>query len=99
MMEQSGLLKEKKTDIKSLTLPELTAEMEAMGEKKFRAGQLYQWMHQKLAGDYEEMTNIPAALKENAGRDLPILPWSASGNRSQRSMEQGNICSDCLTVM
>ena len=64
MMEQSGLLTEKKTDIKSLTLPELTAEMEAMGEKKFRAGQLYQWMHQKLAGDYEEMTNIPAALKE-----------------------------------
>ena len=63
MMEQSGLLTEKKTDIKSLTLPELTAEMEAMGEKKFRAGQLYQWMHQKLAGDYEEMTNIPAALK------------------------------------
>ena len=37
MMEQSGLLTEKKTDIKSLTLPELTAEMEAMGEKKFRA--------------------------------------------------------------
>ena len=64
MMEQSGLLTEKKIDIKSLTLPELTAEMEAMGEKKFRAGQLYQWMHQKLAGDYEEMTNIPAALKE-----------------------------------
>lgn len=64
MMEQSGLLTEKKTDIKSLTLPELTAEMEAMGEKKFRAGQLYQWMHQKLAEDYEEMTNIPAALKE-----------------------------------
>lgn len=64
MMEQSGLLTEKKTDIKSLTLPELTAEMEAMGEKKFRAVQLYQWMHQKLAGDYEEMTNIPAALKE-----------------------------------
>ena len=28
MMEQSGLLTEKKTDIKSLTLPELTAEME-----------------------------------------------------------------------
>ena len=53
MMEQSGLLAEKKTDIKSLTLPELTAEMEAMGEKKFRAVQLYQWMHQKLAGDYE----------------------------------------------
>ena len=62
MMEQSGLLTEKKTDIKSLTLPELTAEMEAMGEKKFRAGQLYQWMHQKLAGDYEEMTNTEGKM-------------------------------------
>ena len=63
-MEQTGSFAEKKTDIKSLTLPELTAEIEAMGERKFRAGQLYQWMHQKLARDYDEMTNIPAALKE-----------------------------------
>ena len=47
-MEQTGSFAEKKTDIKSLTLPELTAEIEAMGERKFRAGQLYQWMHQKL---------------------------------------------------
>ena len=51
-------------DIKSLTLSELKAEMEAMGEKSFRAKQMYEWMHRKLASGYEEMTNIPAALAD-----------------------------------
>ena len=32
-------------DIKSLTLAELKAEMAALGEKPFRAAQLYEWMH------------------------------------------------------
>lgn len=49
-------------DIKSLTLPQLKQEMEALGEKAFRAKQLYEWMHVKLARGYEEMTNIPKSL-------------------------------------
>ena len=46
-------------DIKSLTLSQLKEEMAALGEKPFRAKQLYEWMHVKLARDYGEMTNIP----------------------------------------
>lgn len=53
-----------KTDIKSLNLEELTAFMVSIGEKPFRARQLYEWMHQKLAADYNEMTNLSKALKE-----------------------------------
>lgn len=53
-----------KTDIKSLTLDELKEEMERIGEKAFRAKQLYEWMHVKLAGDFEEMTNISKSLKD-----------------------------------
>ncbi|MCR5460655.1 MAG: 23S rRNA (adenine(2503)-C(2))-methyltransferase RlmN [Acetatifactor sp.] len=53
-----------KTDVKSLTLEELQKTMEDMGEKAFRAKQLYQWMHEKLAGSYEEMTNLSASFKE-----------------------------------
>lgn len=49
-------------DIKSLTLPQLKKEMEALGEKAFRAKQLYEWIHVKLARSYEEMTNIPKSL-------------------------------------
>lgn len=49
-------------DIKSLTLPQVKKEMEALGEKAFRAKQLYEWMHVRLARSYEEMTNIPKSL-------------------------------------
>lgn len=51
-------------DIKSFTLEELQRELEDMGEKSFRAKQLYQWMHQKLARSYEEMSNLPLSLRE-----------------------------------
>ena len=53
-----------KTDIKSLSYKELQKEVENLGEKKFRAKQLYQWMHEKLAGSYEEMTNLPKGFRE-----------------------------------
>ena len=36
-----------KKDIKSMTLEEVTAQMAALGEKSFRAKQLYDWMHVK----------------------------------------------------
>lgn len=64
-----------KTDIKSLSLEELQQEMEQIGEKKFRAAQLYEWMHAKLARDFSEMTNLSLSLREKcAGRfDLTVL--------------------------
>lgn len=58
----SELVLEKK-DLKSLNLTELTEELAKLGEKAFRAKQLYQWMHEKLARSYEEMTNISKPLK------------------------------------
>ncbi len=51
-------------DIKSLTLEELKKEMELLGEKPFRAKQIYQWMHEKLARSFDEMTNLPLYLRE-----------------------------------
>ena len=40
-----------KTDIRSMTPDELTAYMEGLGEKRYRAAQLYEWLHVKLAED------------------------------------------------
>ena len=54
---------ETKIDIKSLTLAELTEEIKNMGEKGFRAGQMYQWMHQKLVRGFEEMSNLSQAFR------------------------------------
>ena len=44
-----------KLDIKSLTLEELTEAIRQMGDKPFRAKQIYQWLHQKLVTDFDEM--------------------------------------------
>lgn len=58
-----------KTDIKSQTLEELKNTVLELGEKPFRAKQLYEWMHVKLADDFDEMTNLSKnfrqKLKEN----------------------------------
>ena len=52
------------TDIKSMTLEELQELMVSMGEKKFRAKQIYGWLHQHLAVSYDEIANLPKSLKE-----------------------------------
>ncbi len=53
-----------KTDIKSLTLSELKKELESRGEKAFRAKQMYEWMHVKLARSFDEMTNLSKDFRE-----------------------------------
>ena len=58
-----------KTDIKSLNYNELVQYVESINEKKFRAAQLYSWMHEKLAESYDEMTNISDKLKNTLQED------------------------------
>ncbi|HJB16973.1 MAG TPA: 23S rRNA (adenine(2503)-C(2))-methyltransferase RlmN [Candidatus Blautia excrementipullorum] len=59
------------TDIKSMTLEELKELMESIGEKAFRAKQIYGWLHQHFAVSYDEMANIPKSLKKKL-EDYPI---------------------------
>ena len=61
-----------KTDIKSLNLEELTAFVESLGEKKFRAKQIYEWMHRKHVASFSEMTNISAALIEKLNQNCTL---------------------------
>lgn len=53
-----------KTDIKSLNLRELEEFLISLGEKKFRAGQIYSWLHVKHAARWEDMTDISKKLRE-----------------------------------
>lgn len=55
---------EDKTDIKSLTLKELQEEFMQLGEKAFRAKQTYDWMHNKLAAGFDDMTNLSKDFRE-----------------------------------
>lgn len=53
-----------KKDIKALYLSELEAEIREMGDKAFRAKQIYQWLHQKLVTDFDDMSNLSKQLRE-----------------------------------
>ena len=59
------------TDIKSMTKDELKDLMTELGEKPFRAKQIYSWLHEHLVTSYDEMGNIPGKLKEKL-KDYPI---------------------------
>ena len=51
-------------DLKSLNLEQLTEELLSIGEKKFRAKQVYSWIHEKLVDSFDEMTNLSKNLRE-----------------------------------
>ena len=47
-----------KVDVKSLNLKELEEFLLSLGEKKFRAKQIYEWMHIHHVTSFDEMTNL-----------------------------------------
>ena len=53
-----------KTDIRSLDVDQWREEIEKMGEKSFRAGQIFEWAHKKQVESFEEMTNVSKTLRE-----------------------------------
>ena len=62
-------------DLGSLSLPELTIFVAGLGEKPYRSKQIYRWMHQQGAVDFDQMTDLSKdlrqKLRENSG--LPLL--------------------------
>lgn len=53
-----------KIDIKSMNLAELTEFVASIGEKAFRAKQLYQWLHVKQVYAFDDMTNLSKSFRE-----------------------------------
>ncbi|KAB1440711.1 23S rRNA (adenine(2503)-C(2))-methyltransferase RlmN [Candidatus Galacturonibacter soehngenii] len=61
------------TDIKSLSIDELKEQISLMGDKAFRAKQIYDWLHVKLVDDFDEMTNLSKELKEQLKNTFQIV--------------------------
>jgi 23S rRNA (adenine2503-C2)-methyltransferase len=55
-------------DLRAYPLPRLEAELVRLGEKPYRARQLFRWLHQKGAASFEEMTDLPRELRERLAR-------------------------------
>lgn len=59
-------------NIKDYNLPELKKELEAMGEKPFRAEQIFKWIFQEKIKSFDEMTNISLELREKLKENYTI---------------------------
>ena len=53
-----------KKDIKNFDLEELKQELILLGEKPFRAEQIFKWLYQDRVTSFEQMTNLSLSLRE-----------------------------------
>lgn len=60
------------TDLRSLTLDELQSEMLMTGEAKFRAKQIYRWLHVKYANKFDDMSDLSVSLREKLNNSYSI---------------------------
>ena len=75
-------------NLKSMTLPELTAVLKELGQPAFRAKQVYTWLHRGVRA-YDEMTNLPKSLRDTLAREYPICAPKVV--RRQESARDGTI--------
>lgn len=78
----------KKLDIKSMNTEELTEALKAMGEPKFRASQIFDWLHVKKVKSFAEMTNLSKALISKLEEEFFITALEIEKGFSQKSTER-----------
>ncbi|HWJ24909.1 MAG TPA: 23S rRNA (adenine(2503)-C(2))-methyltransferase RlmN [Flavisolibacter sp.] len=91
-------------NIRQLSLTELEQYFETIGEKKFRARQVWEWLWQKHALSFADMTNLSKELRQKLGDhfSLPALAvdatqYSADGTiKSRFKTHEGHLCEGVL---
>ena len=59
-------------DILSMALEQLLSLAQQLGQPAFRGRQIFSWLHQKRVSDFSEMSDLPAALREQLERQAYI---------------------------
>lgn len=95
-----------KVDIRSMNMEALNQfVVDTLGEKPFRTKQIYQWLHEKMVSDFEEMTNLSGALRQKLEANAYIgqvkavrcLISQIDGTRKYLfSLDDGNIIESVL---
>jgi 23S rRNA (adenine2503-C2)-methyltransferase len=80
-----------RADLRSMSLPELSALVARLGEKPYRARQLHSWLHRKGAASLEAMTDLPRAFRERLAKEARLetlavdaVQESSDGTRKYR---------------
>ncbi len=94
-----------KADIKSMNIQELEAFLAKLEEPKFRGRQIFDWLHQKQADSFGEMTNLSKALREKLAEQAKLsgvemvqkLVSQADGTRKYLfALENGSVIESVL---
>jgi 23S rRNA (adenine2503-C2)-methyltransferase len=72
-------------DLRSLPLDHLGALVEALGERPFRARQLFRWLHQRGAASFDEMTDLPRPFRGALAERTALTTLSVAAE--QRSLD------------
>ncbi len=75
-------------NLKSMTLPELSAVLKELNQPAFRAKQVFTWLHKGVTS-YEQMTNLPQSLRQVLAEKYPFCPPQVV--RKQESQKDGTI--------
>lgn len=73
-----------RADLLSMEMPALKAWLLSVGEKPFRAKQIFAWLHEKCVGSFAEMTNLSKALREKLEREAVIAGPTVAGVQVSR---------------
>ena len=78
-----ALTHDEKPDLRALPLARLAGLVTSLGERPFRARQVFRWLHQKGAESLDEMTDVPRELRaELASRTRLTVLGRAAEQRS-----------------
>src|SRR5829696_1790948 len=104
MAETATLKMKGSKNIRQLNLTELESFFESMGEKKFRAKQIWEWLWQKHAKSFADMTNLSKELRQKLGENFSFpsiaisnTQYSADGTvKSGFKTHEGFLCEGVL---
>ena len=91
---------DKKTDIRQLSLDDLRLKLTELGEKPFRASQIYQWLWQKRATTFDEMTNLSLSLRKTVEDNFIInaIQLKEAQKSSDKTIKNAFLLSDQAVV-
>lgn len=73
-----------KTDIKSLSKEELGAALKKLGAETYRSKQIFKWLYAKLAKSFDDMTDIPAEMREMLKKNFHLTRMAELDSRRSK---------------
>ncbi|MBU0559481.1 MAG: 23S rRNA (adenine(2503)-C(2))-methyltransferase RlmN [Bacteroidetes bacterium] len=78
-------IQDHKIELKGMTLEKLREYLESIGEKKFRGNQIFNWMYNNLAMEFDEMQNIPKPLRDKLQSETTLKTLELKTSKSSNN--------------